>query len=155
MLRPKHVLILTAFVRIWNFQNTYVGVHINSFALLSSASGLIEGRFQSWNWVTVGWWRRAALKFKGLIIRGGGMSDGRLPDCVNSAGTSHPRALYCRLPWQANWASLVIFAALSWHWEVYMKLWTMTHGWARSKKRTPAEQLSQSPKLWWSVWVRA
>lgn len=38
------------------------------------------------------------------------------------------------------------FFPLFWHGEVYMKLWTMTHGWACSK-RIPAEQLSQAPSF--------
>lgn len=66
------------------------------------------------------------------------------PDCVNSAGTSPPSG---SVPPPAMTSKLDKFgrlAALPWHWEVYMKLGTMTHEWARSER--VAEQLSQSPQ---------
>lgn len=75
------------------------------------------------------------------------MGNGGLPECINSMGTSNP--LDYHLPWWANWTSLVrcsFFFPFFWHGEVYMKLWTMTHGWACSK-RIPAEQLSQAPSF--------
>lgn len=50
------------------------------------------------------------------------MGDGRLPDCVNSAGTSHPQALHYSPPMTGEFGRVRWLAALCWHGEVYMKL---------------------------------
>lgn len=66
------------------------------------------------------------------------------PDCVNSAGTLPPSGSVPQPAMTSKLGKFGRLAALPWHGEVYMKLGTMTHEWARSER--VAEQLSQSPR---------